>query len=80
MKIELLKGVKYYQDEDPNIRLSNLNKDEQDGLNELREAVKSKQSVVMQTDKSKKFLINIHDNYRKDMEKHIEKDKIVDTK
>ena len=42
--------------------------------------LESKEAVVFQTDKSKKFSIDQPENYKVDMEKYIKNNKIVDVK
>ena len=80
LKIEFSKGYKYYNYEYKNQLYSNLTENERDGLKKVNNSVKSKESVVNQTDKSKKFTVDNPDSYKNDMKKYVENDKVIDSK
>ena len=82
LKVELMKTTRKYMNEnkDKNLQFYNLALDEKEGLKECKSNVDEGKAVIFETDKSKKFSINTPENYKKDMEIHIEKDKVVDKK
>ena len=80
LKIEMLKTVEKYTKENENKEYSNLSNDEQKGLKSLTDKVQEDKLVVIETDKSKKFVVNTPEQFISDMEVHVKGDKIVDKK
>ena len=80
LKIEMLKTVKKYTQENVNKKYSNLSDEEQEGLKSLEDNIVDNKLVVIETDKSKKFAVNTPEQFIIDMEVHVKEDKIVDKK
>ena len=80
LKMEIMKTVRKYINENENVKYSNLPVDEREGLEECETFVNEGKAVIFETDKSKKFSINTQDNYVIDMKPYVENDKIVDRK
>ena len=80
LKIELMKGFNVFQDENPNCKNCNLDIEENDGLKKIVKSNNENKTVVFKTDKSKKFSVDLPNNYKHDMEIYVQNDKIVDKK
>ena len=80
LKIEMLDTVKQYCKENKNQKYSNLSPEEQEGLKSLANKVDNKEIEIIETDKSKKLIVNSHEQYIHDMEVHVKVDRVVDKK
>ena len=63
LKMELMKTVRKYINENENVQYSNIPVEEREGLKDCKANVDEGKAVIFETDKSKKFSINTPGSY-----------------
>ena len=80
LKLAFMDTHRKYASENKNAKYSNLDTEQQDGLNQIVDSINDKKVIVSETDKSKRFSVNEPVAYVTDMNVHVKNDKVINQK